>query len=536
MATGFNGLNDISVTGLVNIEADSVASGVIIASEIIVDGVNITDLIDQLENEIDTNAQNIAQLQADVATLQTEVATLQTEVADLETDVTYLQNNVGYKNANNIWTGVNNFNNNVEITGPALTISNATQTNINGSLSISDDLFVIGDNVVFANANPCQFTVSIPQCSLLPVASNDLANKNYVDSAVGSASILGLNNTWTGTNQFTKTTNVTTNFGSSSNIPFYVSDSSANQNVSIIPNAVGGNYNPSTNNGDCLVFGRNNAVNTNTLSLTTWSQTYSSLRIMPTAILLGAGGFQQSTPTSYVLCDGTGLYANAPFYVFGTALPTCTAALPSLLDSSTKMPTTQWVQNLLTSRIPFVPRFYNYRVEMPSNVAYTQGLRIDFNGIWTARDYFIISVRAQNNYAGSSPWPPNEWQGYATAAGEIIFRPYYTPLGAWGTNTPYNYWPTNNGTIFGNVQKFMYTTNATLNGSNLFIAAGNGTTSGVNASGYVNLRGSNYGGFGNPWVYTCSVEYISISQDTQGSGHVFFTATPQDGGINQYLS
>lgn len=519
MSTGFNALNDVSVTGLVNIEADSVASGIIIASEIIVDGVNITDLLDDLENEIDTNATNIAQLQTDVA---------------------YLQNNVGYKNANNTWTGQNIFdsylrgNSNVECYGPIFTTSSATQTTINGTLVVNSD------NVTFDCGNICQFVTNPPKCSLTAVATDDLTNKFYVDSVIGASSILALNNTWTGTNSFTKPINVTTNFGSSANIPLYVQDSIGNQSFNVLPNSGPGSYNPNNGVGECVIFSKPSAVNNGVINVTTWSQTNTGLKIMPTSVRLGAGGLQQPTPTSYILCDGTGVIANAPTFIFTTtSLPTCTAAIPSSSDSSTKIPTTQWIQGAIAAKIPFAPRFYNYRVEMPYNVAHTQGLRIDFNGTWTEKDFFIISVRAQNNYAGSSSWPPlglNEWQDYATAAGEIIFRPYYTPIGTWGITTPYNYWPTNNGTIFGNVQKFMYTTNATLNGTNLFIAAGNGTTGGLNATGFVNLRGTNYGGFGNSWVYTCSVEYISISQDTPGSGHVFFTATPQYGGINQYLS
>ena len=50
---------------------------------------------------------------------------------------------------------------------------------------------------------------SVPVCSTAPTTANQLTNKTYVDSAITAAiptSLLGLNNTWTGTNQFNNST------------------------------------------------------------------------------------------------------------------------------------------------------------------------------------------------------------------------------------------------------------------------------------------------------------------------------------------
>ena len=45
----------------------------------------------------------------------------------------------------------------------------------------------------------------IPSCAVAPTTANHLCNKTYVDAAVGGGSILGTNNTFTGTNTFNNT-------------------------------------------------------------------------------------------------------------------------------------------------------------------------------------------------------------------------------------------------------------------------------------------------------------------------------------------
>ena len=46
------------------------------------------------------------------------------------------------------------------------------------------------------------------------------------------------------------------------------------------------------------------AINTSDLTLTTWSNTTTGVRITPTTALIGAGG-AGATPTAYVSCSGT---------------------------------------------------------------------------------------------------------------------------------------------------------------------------------------------------------------------------------------
>jgi hypothetical protein len=59
-------------------------------------------------------------------------------------------------------------------------------------------------------------TVSPVRTAYVPLISNDICNKSYVDSVAGGGGILTTNNVWTGTNQFGTITTNTGNFNNSS--------------------------------------------------------------------------------------------------------------------------------------------------------------------------------------------------------------------------------------------------------------------------------------------------------------------------------
>ena len=584
MSSGFNNVNDVSVTGLVSIKADTVSSGVIMADALIIDGTNIFDLIDQLENEIDTNAQNIATLQAQMLTK-----------AGLS--------------SNNVFTGTNNFeacffNGNVEFKGNSMSTVSNTQTslyntNINGNLTVS------GDDIIFQSSNPPQFQYVLPISTVTPTSSNELCNKSYVDTKTTLSAVQANNNTWTGTNAFntsiptsTLTPTLTnqlcnktyvdtkggltlnntwtrpntfsdsiliqTSLGSSINAPLKVIDSTAsNRGIHVLPSATVSAYGPITAANDIVLLGTSSAVNTSTMNITTWSQTNTGLKITPTSVRLGAGG-TSSTPSTSIYCDNSGMVLTT------STPPTCSAAQPVPTDSSNKIPTTSWVQNaimnanVLTSNNTWtgtnnftqnptysgstpnindsstkiattewiqsvlynrVPRPINYEVFCPISSDTSGGVIILFShpSSWSPEDYFMIRVRSQINGLNNDTTPYN-WTNYSAVSGEIIVRPYFQPASSWGTGTSYQYWPSNSGAQFNNIQEYLYTTGVILNGANNFIAYGSPGKLHLAARNPARSSGlTNY-----PFSYTCFVEYFSVHTS------IFGAATITMSGENKY--
>jgi hypothetical protein len=96
--------------------------------------------------------------------------------------------------ATNQTTG--NINIGTGLTTGAVNISNTTTLNAPitiGSLASATQTLDINANTTFSK---------IPSTSIAPTIANHLCNKNYVDSQITGSSILGTNNTWTGTNAF----------------------------------------------------------------------------------------------------------------------------------------------------------------------------------------------------------------------------------------------------------------------------------------------------------------------------------------------
>ena len=82
-----------------------------------------------------------------------------------------------------------------------------------GNTSLANKLYVdnavvggsiLGTNNTWTGTNA--FNTSLPTSTQTPTTSTELTTKTYVDSAISGASILGLNNTFTGINTFTNTT------------------------------------------------------------------------------------------------------------------------------------------------------------------------------------------------------------------------------------------------------------------------------------------------------------------------------------------
>ena len=232
MASGFNTIQDVSVTGLVSIEADTIASGVVVAEALIVDGENIFDIIDQIENEIDTNAQNIAQLQLDMLTKAgltsnntfTGVNTFTSNV-DFQASITVgtninnvpasfydptssIQTQINSKTSlaaiqsnNNVWTGTNAFTNSLPTSNftPSSNSQLANKAYVDTQVNTRTTLAAVQANAnVWTNTN--QFNTVLPSSNITPTNITHFCNKNYVDNKF--VALLGTNNSWDGTNTF----------------------------------------------------------------------------------------------------------------------------------------------------------------------------------------------------------------------------------------------------------------------------------------------------------------------------------------------
>ena len=88
--------------------------------------------------------------------------------------------------------------NSSDITSNFNVATNQTTGNINIGTGLTTGLINVG-NIVASGAT---FNIALPTSTVTPSSSTDLTTKTYVDSAVSGASILGSNNTFTGTNAF----------------------------------------------------------------------------------------------------------------------------------------------------------------------------------------------------------------------------------------------------------------------------------------------------------------------------------------------
>jgi len=104
-------------------------------------------------------------------------------------------------------------------------------------------------------------------------------------------------------NNLNKTSFKTAN-GSSATQTIDITDTSANKSILLLPNAGAGSYNPATNAGNEVIMAKGATNGTETLELTTWSSTNSSIKVAPTSVSIGAGGVN-NTPSSSVVCNGT---------------------------------------------------------------------------------------------------------------------------------------------------------------------------------------------------------------------------------------
>ena len=97
---------------------------------------------------------------------------------------------------------------------------------------------------------------------------------------------------------------VSTGSAPSSTDAFQVLNSASLKGVAMLSDATLGAFNSLVAVNDSVIYGDSATVGTANLTLTTWSNTTTGVRLTPTSALIGAGG-AGATPTAYVSCSGT---------------------------------------------------------------------------------------------------------------------------------------------------------------------------------------------------------------------------------------
>ena len=214
---------------------------------------------------------------------------------------------------------------------------------------ISADNFITEE---FANKNYLKFPIAQGKETLQAVDVNGTSNFN------------ALSTFHNGIDSF-QSVSISTALGSTSTPSLIIEDNGTAKGLYFIPNSILSGYNPSISAGDIEIFAKGSAVNTETLALTTWSQTNTGIKIAPTSVRMGAGS-NTNTATTSILCDGTNITLTSP------NPPISTATQPVPTTSSNQIPTCAWVQSAIAA-VPVTQKTYTTQytstqsVTLPTN-------------------------------------------------------------------------------------------------------------------------------------------------------------------------
>lgn len=292
-------------------------------------------------------------------TLDNQIASLQTTTSgvssnttgityNINNDTTTIDNNVtipsgktltlGSTNINSFVTDTNTFINAASNTlqGIVYTSGNDTTT-INNNVSITGNLLVQGMNIkAEIDALETSFTTGTLTSTNLTTGTLNVSNvMNMTNPTVSSRTINGIGylnladvNTASSSTvfhiaQFSANTEFR-NFRASSQFAFTGLSSTGVFNdgnqLRLITNAPAGNFNPTTQLDDVLLFARNNSVNMNKcLNLTVWSNTGTGVRVQPTRTTITGGSNNiYIDSTQGIVVNGTQRNNNDLLFFSGT--------------------------------------------------------------------------------------------------------------------------------------------------------------------------------------------------------------------------
>lgn len=145
--------------------------------------------------------------------------------------------------------------------------------------------------------------------------------------------------------------------------------------------------------------------------------------------------FLNNVKTSILNTTNTLLSINIPTSFTSTSPPISSQIIPASNDSSNKIPTTSWVQTVISGTKPFVPKFVNYTDTQTGSTGYSNGPFINFNGSWAINDIVYFRITSQISY---NPDGNGAYQNTGNTMGIIYFRPYYFTNG-WAPSTGLKY-------------------------------------------------------------------------------------------------
>jgi hypothetical protein len=254
-----------------------------------------------------------------------------------------------------------------------------------------------------------------------PTALNTLANTEirgittlYDDLSLNNCSInQALANNINETNFLIKTS-ISSGFGQSQFHNFEINDSVSGNDIMFLPNAANGNYNVLVTNGNqCIISG--GTANTESLCLTTHSNTCSGVKINPTSTLIGSGGSTLNDPATSLLFDGTNINVK-----------------PNLRFPDTTVQTTAW----------------NNTINVTDNNTDANFFPVFVNGAGTNRSLFIDAVTGPftiNPSTGTMNLPTIRLDGGSTQRTSIGFNAGITNPGIGVTSFGRNAGQTNQG-------------------------------------------------------------------------------------------
>ena len=315
-----------------------------------------------------------------------------------------------------------------------LGVTNASTLNLSQTLNIANGLNTStidmdgSDNLIFDN--------NVNSGGIVFKSNNSAGSEQTILSLSGNtgtttglpitASSIGRAITATSTSASSSTSAVgvtatasRASFEGKSNSPFAASTRSIIMGVT---GDVGFNAINSTN--DAFVIGVNSTGNEGSLTLTTYSSTRLGVRINANS---GTGSVNS------VEVAGALIQLNATT----AGGLTSTTTQPASNDSSTKIPTTAWVQSALLANPAIIP--YYQVTAFFRNLAYGRAANIYFNfsGVaWGLNEFFTVSFRYEVNSVLTASVSTQPTTDFTVINGSVDIYPYRCPVNV-ATDTAY---------------------------------------------------------------------------------------------------
>jgi len=186
---------------------------------------------------------------------------------------------------------------------------------------------------------------------------------------------------------------------------FNIQEMISGKSFGFIPNSTSGILNPLVQAGDNQIVCSNGAAqNGSVLVAGIWSNVCAGLKVNGPAgtTSIGQGGVG-GTFTNSFSCSNTASTINGPAIFSSTTAPTSLQS-PALAtnDSSTKIPTTAWVQTAIAANASG-PLFFRANLNQQPTVSGTATLNINFNGsVANINDSFLLRYTIRYDFNTSS--------------------------------------------------------------------------------------------------------------------------------------